>query len=312
MNNESFLESLINIDDVLDIIDSHFDKINKFAAFNINKRIHPSYVEKIKTLIPSLKPISLSSFTNVKPFPVSPSKVLLPEPIKSKVLLPEPIKSKVLLPEPTKSKVLLPGSSKSKVLLPGSSKSNIILPGSPKSNIILPNKNSLSKSNIILPRTPRTDIILPKTPIGDIVSPRLKTVSVTNLEPNIPKIDDFNGKLIKKGIIQSNKIELPQLSTIVRSEKSRPIVTYKEDSNIPKIPDVDDEHRKILLGIDFSKLNYSRHGPNNEVYDLPDVKDLAKILKLSSKDNKDDIIDRIRERAIILGFNIERLERLKK
>ena len=134
---------------------------------------------------------------------------------------------------------------------------------------------------------------------------------MTKLEPTMPKINDVYKKQINREF-SSDEIELPQLNTIIHSKKSRPMVIQTRDVNIPKIPDVDDEYRKILLGNDpefkdfnFSKLSATRHGKNNETYDLPYIKKLAKRLKVSSKDNKDDIIIRIEDKARSLGFDIK-------
>ena len=334
-----------NIEDILDVITFNYENINKFASFNINKRIHPSYVQKIVTEIPLLKSINLS--TNNKPFPVSIPKnlkkeVLLPQPnilkkeiilqqpniLKKEIILPQPniLKKEIILPVVPKKEIILPIVPKKEIILPIVPKKEIILPISPKKEIIFP---SSTKKNIILPSSPKKEIILPISPKSKILIPNnmilpinqtkiiisskksideeilsygLKIINVTNLRPNIPKINELYIKPIKN-VVKFDTVELPELTTILKFEKSRPIVFYKEDTNIPKIADIDDEHRRILLNIDFNKLSYSRHGPNNEVYDLPYVKDLAKKLKISLKGNKDKIIDRIIEKAISLGID---------
>ena len=286
-----------NIIDIVDIMSSHFDKINEFAGFNINKRIHPSYSKQITTLIPSLKPISLSSSKDQKPFPKK---------LNENNLIPlEPIKSNIMLPKSPKSNVTLPKSPKSNIILPKSPKSSIILPESPKRNIMLPRS---PKSNIMLPRSSRSNVSLPESPRNNIS--KLQTITVTDLKPNIPKIENVNNKIYKDLGSQLeikrtfDKIELPQLATIIDSKKLRPVIAKTQNSNIPEVPDMDDEHRKILLNTDFNKLSKTRHGKNNETYDLPTTKELAKRIKVSSKGNKDEIIERIQERALQLGINI--------
>jgi hypothetical protein len=84
------------------------------------------------------------------------------------------------------------------------------------------------------------------------------------------------------------------------------------ETNVPIIPNIDDKYRKILSGNDprfadftFKKLRKTRHGKNNEMYDLPYVKELAKSLDISTRDNKPDIIDRILDKARSLGFNVD-------
>jgi hypothetical protein len=346
MTDTTFLEPNDNIDTIIDIMSSSIDKINKFAGFNIHKRIHPSYSKQIETLIPSLKPISLSSFT--KPFPESKKEILLPPPRspKKEILLPPPRspKKEILLPPPRspKKEIILP--TKKEIILP--TKKEIILP-SKKPILPLPTKKEILplpiKKEILLPTTKKEilplptkkPILLPKSPVKpillpkEILSPRLpkndtselKTIYVTNLKPNIPNINNFNKKSNKielpktKFPVEEVKILLPQLMTTIHSENSRPIIISTQDSITSKIIDIDDKHRKILSGnhpdypkfkgFDFSKLSETRHGKNNETYDLPYVKELAKSLGLSSKGNKDVIIERIRQKAAALGFNLK-------
>jgi len=143
---------------------------------------------------------------------------------------------------------------------------------------------------------------LPKSPSKN--NDTLKTVNVTNLKPEMPNINNFTKSPTNYKNI-SNKIKLPELDTTIRSEKLRPVVIQSLDSNIPIMPNTDDKYRRILKDIDFNKLRKTRHGKNNEMYDLPYVKDLAKSLDISTRDNKDDIIDRIKEKARSLGFNVE-------
>ena len=306
------ISDISDVSDIVDIMTTHFDKINKLAGFNVNKRIHPSYSKQTTTLIPSLKPISLSS----------KDQKLFPQKLNKNIMIPsEPIKSDIIL--------LLPGSSRKNIMLPESPRKDIILPlpGSPKSSIPLPKSVTPPRSpkSIILPRSsksiilpespriiipfpkgdiilPKNNIILPKTnhlPVEE-VSPllsKLKTITVTDLRPNIPKIDNFNTlgnyknsqtqykDLGTQGI--PNKIELPKLTTVLNSEKSRPVIVNTQNSNIPETPDMDDEHRKILLNIDSSKLSKNRRGKNNETYDLPFTKELARSIGVSPKGNKD-------------------------
>jgi len=383
-----------NINDIIDILSINVVKINKYASFNINKRINPDYIKPIITSIPTLTPLILPS-TNIKPFPVSPAKtqlksVLASEPILTpkpeiKTVIPEP-ETKTIIPTPEiktiiskqetkpvtpKSNILLP---KPKLLLPKTTnlveevnivktpkillpkfinlseevnviqKPRILLPKPkiqlPKSNltveetiieenqnlsqkpqvkVLLPVPTKLnisSKKEIILPKT-KKEIILPKAK-KEIILPKAPTILteteikseskiITNLKPNIPNIDQTNNFITnKKILLQSDKIELPKLDTIIKPEKSRPIVSYKEDNNIPIIPDIEDEHRRILSekDFDFKKLSKNRHGPNNEVYDLPYVKKLAKRLGRSTEGNKPEIIDKIIEYAIYLGFDV--------
>jgi len=289
-----------NISEIINIMNDNFSNVNETAEFNINKRIHPSYSKKTTSLITSLNPISLTTSKIQKSFPKLPNKniklqsseIILPKP-KESIILPKP-KESIILPKPKES-IILPKSPRSTIILPKSPKSTVILPKSPKSTVILPKS---PKSTIILPKSPKSTVILPETIT-------IKTVKVTNLEPEIPQINNLSRKLISKEYIPKT-IDLPQMNTTIKSQKSRPIITNIEISNIPEIPDIDDIHRKILLGVDFSKLRKTRHGKNNDTYDLPSIKELAKSIKVSTKDNKDDIIERIENRAIQLGININK------
>ena len=257
---------------------------------------------KKETLLPLPKKEVLLPKKEIQ-IPMSPKKeTLLPLP-KKEIQIPMSPKKETLLPLP-KKEVLLP-LPKKETLLPISKKPLILPPKSPNKQILIPKKPLILSpkpaNKQILTQT-RSPTPLPKSPSKN--NDTLKTVNVTNLKPEIPNINNFTKSPTNYKNI-SNKIKLPELDTTIRSEKLRPVVIKSLESNIPIIPNIDDKYRRILKDIDFNKLRKTRHGKNNEMYDLPYVKDLAKSLDISTRDNKDDIIDRIKEKARSLGFNVE-------
>jgi hypothetical protein len=134
---------------------------------------------------------------------------------------------------------------------------------------------------------------------------KFTTLKVTDVEPNIPDIDNTNIKSISPINRKSPRtlpvIEFPTKlktsKTPIISEIKRPTTTgIGSIPRGPSLPGADDEIIRILTGIDMSRLSSTRTGKNKRDYTLKEIQNIAKSVGISvSGKKKGALIDDIKE-----------------
>lgn len=207
------------------------------------------------------------------------------------------------LPSIPSLKPILPKTTIPKFPVKNTNKIAIPSPGSKA----IPNKISIPSPKVQIPIPKTNKIPIPnKTPIKSSKQKNLQTISVTNLKPNIPRIDSYPNE--KRMNVTDEKIIFPEAKTMIDSPKIRPMIIYEDEKEAPKILSVDDIYRKFIKdSIDLNKLQLSKTRvlANNKTYNLEEIKDIAKDLGISTANHKKaEIVDKIIEKALKLGFNV--------